>query len=291
MSNEPNKKDKEKSILETIKEVNQKERLEKMHRMSEEQKQFHEKEEKEREEYGNKLLQEKVELMKIKQGVKEDTEEVVTQEKKKYTLKQKIENFIYHHKITMVLGGFFVALTAFLIYDYLRKEDPDMTVMVLVDDYNFSLCLDELENIMEEYIEDINGDGEVMVSVYYMPISEDVDPYTLQASSTKLFALMQDGETMMVIADPVTKERLNPEITLEDLSSHFPDNEKVKEYGYYFFDEKFASEIGYEPGEKITSDYYIGIRKAKEGLKYSEKMKKNYDIAYSVLENIIKRYQ
>ncbi|MBQ9982217.1 MAG: hypothetical protein IJP18_06585 [Oscillospiraceae bacterium] len=283
-----NVQQKEKSIFETIKEVNQKEKMEKMQRMAQQQKEIHEKEEKERENYASKLMQDKVELIKIKQGVSDKGISVQEEEKKNYTLKEKIGNFFYHNKLWIIMFVVFGGMIGFMVHDYATKDNPDMTVMVLVDDYELSLRTEKIEAIMNEYIEDVNENGEAHVTVYYMPVSEDLDPYTLQANSTKFFALMQDGETMMVIADPVIAQRLIPEQTLEDLSEHFPENENVKDYGFYLSGTDFAKEIEYP--EKFSDDIYIGIRKVKEGLKYTDEMQKNYDIAYKVLEKLIERY-
>lgn len=279
---------KEKSILETIKEVNQKEKIEKMQRMAEEQKKLHEKEEKEREVYNNKLMQDKVELIKMKQGMSDKDMSDKEEEKKNYTIKEKIGNFFYHNKLWIIMFVVFGGMIGFMVHDYVTKDNPDMTIMVLVDDYELSMKSDEIEEILNEYIEDVNKNGEAHVTVYYMPVSEDLDPYTLQANSTKFFALMQDGETMMVMADSVIAERLMPEQTLEDLSQHFPENENVKGYGFYLSETDFAKEIEYP--EEFSDDIYIGIRKVKEGVKYSKEMQENYDVAYKVLEKLIERY-
>lgn len=291
MSNEKKKEKnntKEKSILETIKEVNQKEKMEKMQRMADEQKKLHEKEEKEREVYNNKLMQDKVELIKMKQGMSDKDMSAKEEEKKNYTIKEKIGNFIYHNKLWIIMFVIFGGMAGFMVHDYVTKDNPDMTIMVLVDDYELSMKSDKIEEILNEYIEDVNENGEAHVTVYYMPVSEDLDPYTLQANSTKFFALMQDGETMMVMADSVIAERLMPEKTLEDLSQHFPENENVKGYGFYLSETDFAKEIEYP--EEFSDDIYIGIRKVKEGVKYSKEMQENYDVAYKVLEKLIERY-
>lgn len=276
---------KEKSILETIREVNEKERKNKIYAESERVKTESAIKDKENEEYSRQLQREKIELMKMKQGLAEGTSEAVVQPE--YTFFQKLGAFFYCNKGMVILISFFIFLAVFLVVDLIRKPRPDFTLMVLTDDSEMEYCCDTFEEIISEYIEDTNGNGEILASAYYMPISEEVDAYTLQSSSTKLFALMQDGETIMLIANDTVKDYIIPDETLENLEELYPDNENVRGYGFYLSGTKFAEDIGYE-GE-IPEDVYIGLRKVKNA-SYREKMQKNYDAAKALLDVLVERY-
>lgn len=286
--NNEQKKPKEKGILETIREVNEKERQERIHSESERVKRESREKEHRNEEYGKQLYNEKIEIMKMKQGLTEENQFSDTTEAVEYTFWQKTGAFIYCNKAMIIVAALFLFIAAYLIYDLATKERPDFTAMILVDDQDLDVCCDRLEEIVEEYIEDTNGNGEILSAMYYMPISNDLDPYTQQASSTKLFAIMQDGDTILVIGNKEVEDFLLPDQTLENLEELYPDNEHVKGYGFYLSGTGFAEDIGYE-GE-LADDVFIGLRKVKEGERYEEKMQKNYDAAKALLDNLIERY-
>ena len=284
------------------------------------------------EEYLKQLHREKIELLKAKQGITDGSELAGPEEKKEYTFFQKVGAFFYCNKAMIVLGSFFVLLAGFLGYDYIRRPEPDFTVMVLSCSYEMSRSCEKLETIINEYADDMNGNGDILSSVYYMPlcdmteqvnyddedektasgknvvnaesasepeeteaavVTESVpkksqDVYTQQASSAKLFTLMQTGDTIMVISDTDADIYLLPDQTLEDLESLYPGNEHVKGYGFYLSGTKFAEETGYE-GE-VPEDLYIGLRKVQKGAHYKDEMQKNYDEAKKILDALVERF-
>lgn len=276
----------EKGVLETIREVNRKDRMKRISSESERiKKAAHEKDLAD-EAYRKELQKDKIELIKIKQGIKEEDE--IKQDETKYTFLQKVGAFFYCNKPMVITASFFIFLAGFLIYDLARKDRPDVTAMIITSDENMETCYENIASVVDEYIVDVNENGEIHSTMYYLPFGEDIDPYTFQASSTKLFAFMQDGETMLVIASDEVEDYVFPEKTLENLEELYPDNEHIKGHGFYFAGTKFAEEIGYE-GE-LPDDVYIGIRKVSKGARYREKMQKNYDHAKAVLDGIIDRY-
>lgn len=283
---EANEKHREKGILETIREVNEKERAQKKIDETERIKKESRKKDLENEEYSRQLRNEKIELMKIKQGLAEDI--VVEETAVNYTLRQKISAFVYCNKVILIWAFVFVCIAVFLVVDLIRKDRPDFTVMMMANDYQFDMLTDNFEEIINEYIEDYNDNGETHSTGYYMPLSDDLPAPTLEASSTKLFAFMQDGETMLVLADAEADKRYLPEMVLENIEELYPENEHIRGYGFYLAGTKFAEEIGYE-GE-FPEDVYIGIRKVSTGAPYREKMQMNYDRAKIVLDGLIERY-
>lgn len=274
-------------IIETI----QKHRSEKLHAESEKVRIEAAAKEKENEEYQKRIHREKIELLKMKQGLSDGGDVIKREEQKEYTLAQKIGAFFYCNKAAVILGSMFLAIGVFLIYDLSKRPNPDFTTMMLVNNSDMEGCCAELEEIFNEYVDDMNGNKEILSSVYYMPLTEnidDTDPYTQQASSTKLYALMQEGDTIMVISNAEADKFIFPEDTLENLEALYPDNEHVKGYGFYLAGTKFAEETGFD-GE-VPEDVYIGLRKVQKGARYRDKMEENYDEAKKVLDAVIERF-
>ncbi|WP_044976532.1 hypothetical protein [Ruminococcus sp. HUN007] len=285
---------------------------------------------KEDEEYQKQLHQEKIELLKVKQGLIDESALTAPEEKKNYTFWQKTGAFFYCNKALIAIGCFFAAIAGFLIYDFVSKPEPDFTLMILTCDDEMDKCTGKLEEIISEYADDMNGNGEILSSAYYMPLCDmreddekeepsknavkaestafsdaaspaavteaaeheaepkQQDPYTQQASTSKLFALMQTGDTIMVISDSTSDIFFSPDLTLADLEEFYPGNEHVKGHGFYLSGTKFAEETGYQ-GE-IPEDVYIGLRKVQKGSHYRDEMQKNFDEARKILDALVERF-
>lgn len=277
------------SILETVHMVNEKEkkqREEEILRMEKE-------EENEREEYSHKLAEEKIELLKIKQGVIEESDkpESVNDDKKNYNIWQKFKNFIYHNKWWLGITSFLVLISGFLIYDTLTTVKADINVMLLCNDTDLYSHYKSMTEMLDNCVNDYNEDGKQYVNLIYIPISDDESENTQGLSAydnnlSNLATQFQMGETMMIIADGKSDDLIQPENTLENLEVYFPDCPYVKGYGLYLKDTKFAELIGSDE-ETVPEDLYIGIRKVTSNLSSEKDTQKNHDNSIEMLRTII----
>ena len=279
---------KEKNTLEIIREMEQKQR-------ELEQKQIEQQriqEEHERLEHEEQLKEDKKELLKLKQGIiaESDTIYELHEEEKKYTLSEKISNFIYHNKWWLGFAGFFLFMFAFLTWQVVTTVKPDMIILLLSDNDLFSAaCSDGIEEMFENYIEDINGDGEVSVDVYYIPASAETaerDGYT--GDQTKLFAEFQIGEAVLVISDDGADEFIVPDNNLDDLEQYFGDYQETEGVRFMLKDTDFAERLEWD--EPFDDDIYIGIRKVKKTMDSEETMQKVYDISLPALEKFVQEF-
>lgn len=290
-NNKSTKKKKGKSFMDVYREVNAKEHAEEMKREAELEAQRADRERRQRENYEAKLRQERLELLKLKQGV--ISEEDIAYEKepeKHYTLWQKIGNYFYHNKIYIIFGTLLAALAAFLVYDYVSAVRPDAVVMIIASDGEFNFITDDISSLLGQYCKDNNGDGKISVRVSYLPADPDensADMYNQQADSTKLMAEFQGTEAIMVIGDYEACEILNiTEGVLADLSGYFPNDENVTELGYMLNGTDFAGDIGYEG---LADNLFIGFRQPKKGgFGTSEKdFQKNFNNAIELWTNYL----
>ena len=98
----------EKGVLETIREVNRKDRMKRISSESERiKKAAHEKDLAD-EAYRKELQKDKIELIKIKQGIKEEDE--IKQDETKYTFLQKVGAFFYCNKPMVITASFFISV-------------------------------------------------------------------------------------------------------------------------------------------------------------------------------------
>lgn len=242
--------------------------------------------------YEEQLRQERLELIRLKQGVIAESETIHEEREavKKYTIWQKLGNFFYHNKWWMGMAAFFVFIGGYLTVQTLTTVKPDMIVLLLVhDDYFNAACSGNICALFEQYIGDENGDGRVNVEVYYIPASEvtaDRDGYT--GDSTKLFAEFQTGEAVLVISDAGADAFIVPDNNLMDLEDSLGQYEQTDGIRFYLADTGFAEAVGWE--EPLDEDVYIGVRKVKKTMDSEEKMQAVFDISFPALEQLAAQF-
>lgn len=277
-----------KTIFQQAREIDRKEQLEKEKKHLENQMQQQEEDEKKREEYEAILKQDKINLLKDKQNGSElnnDNEKT----EKKYTLGQKISNFFYHNKWWLGIGCFFIIAAGYMIYDVATKVNPDMTIMLLANDDLIYEKTAAVQELFGEYCGDRNGDGEINVSVYYMPLSEYIKNNQAEmyvSSQTQLTALLQTDSNLLIIADDESSALLREDDVLLSLEKYYPDNKNVKDTGFFLSDTNFAEKIGYT-GDSIADDVYIGIRKVQKNASYADSMREHFNEDFEVLKEFI----
>lgn len=282
------KKPKQKSVLEVARELEQQQQ--EQERLA--QGLIRKQKEQERLAYEEKLRQEKLELIRLKQGMIAESGliEENQEKKKKYSISQKISDFFYLNKWWLGIGGFFAALTGFLIWQVVTTVHPDMIILLVADDDLFNAaCSEGISDLFEKYIDDVNQDGEVIVDVYYMPSSpttQERDGYT--GDNAKLFAEFQTGEAVLVISDSDADEFIVPEHTLVNLEEYFGEYQETEEMRFMLSGTDFADVLEYD--ESFDDDIYIGIRQVRETMDSIEKMQEVYDISFPALEKFIQEF-
>ncbi|MBE6875673.1 MAG: hypothetical protein E7496_02950 [Ruminococcus sp.] len=279
---------KEKNTLEVIREMEQKQRELEEKRLEEERIL----EEQERLEHEEQLKEDKKELLKLKQGIIEKSNTIYEQheEERNYTFGEKVSNFIYHNKWWLGFALFFLFMFAFLTWQVVTTVKPDMIILLLSDNDLFSAaCSAGIEEMFENYIEDVNGDGEVAVDVYYIPASAETaerDGYT--GDQTKLFAEFQIGEAVLVISDNGADEFIVPDNNLDDLEQYFGNYQETKGVRFMLKDTDFAERLEWD--EPFDDDIYIGIRKVKQTMDSEQKMQEVYDVSLPALEKFVQEF-
>lgn len=236
-------------------------------------------EEKERAEYEKNLQDRKIELMKLRQGVIENSDVVkeIHEEKPKLTVGQKISGAWYRSKWLIIFVVVLIAAFAYITYDMVTAEHPDYTVLVVSADTGFYYRTVEIEEFFEKFCDDRNGDGEVIVMVYN--ISTDyTDPNGATASQAQLMSQLQSGENVIVMSDQPT------DFALIDFREDYPNSENINEYGLLINCQTVRDALKWEA---MPEETYIGIRSPAKLLSTSEDtMTKNVEAALSIFKKI-----
>lgn len=292
--NDVSKKDEKleinKSVFKVNKELRRKREEEQAKKEQEIAEKYAKREKEKREAYEKKLQDDKIELMRLKQGIVEESETIHEEKEEEIKLSfwKKISNFFYHNKWWLGLGVFFIALGSYLVYDLLSKPNPDMVILMLCDNNSVGNST-FLEEYFTEFGEDSNGNGKVLVSVYYVPYGDDDYQNYINGVQTKITTYLNNADAVMVIGNKKTTDNLlPPEDTLVDLSEIYPDDPHVKDYFYYIKDTKFAEHIGVDPSD-ISSDMFFALRKPQNVMNDSkEKMQETYDKDFPVFDKIVR---
>jgi hypothetical protein len=281
---------KDKSLFEIARGIQEKEQLEKEKQNREANEIRLEAERKERDDYAQKLHKEKIELMRLKQGVIQESEMIPQKEEKRVlTFKEKVSNFFYHNKLLLCVTVLGVSLVAYIIYDIVTKVNPDMTILLLSDNYELSNYSDKIEDVFEGMIQDENGDGKVVADVLYIPVSkgENSSKSSVYGSdnSAKLYIQLQASESFIIIADKDCENAVNLSQSMYNLEVDFPNEDNIDKYKFMLKDTNFSKMIGYDG--KIDDDLYIGIKLLIKDGDFDKKKQKNFDISFAALKKFI----
>lgn len=290
LTDDDEKLDIQKSVFQVNKEMQQKRQEELEAKQAELERQYAQREKEKQEAYEKKLLDEKIELMRLKQGIIEESETIheEKEEEIKLTFGKKISNFFYHNKWWLGLAVFFVFLGSYLIYDIVTKPRPDMVILMLCDNAAVGNSV-YLEEYFSEFGEDSNKNGKTEVSVYYIPYGDDDYANYQNGVTNKLTTYLNNDEGIMIIGNEktITDLIVTPEESLIDLSTLYPDNPHVQKYFFYLKDTDFAEKLGI-PKSYITDDMFFALRKPKDLMDASQAdMQKTYDKDIATFERII----
>ena len=144
----------------------------------------------------------------------EDTEDTIHQNPITPTTgKEKRQNWWFYHKVHLIVGIIAVIFAASVIWSFVSKENPDYYVAIMTE-YMLPVDLQlDLEEHLEQYADDRNGDGEVAVALQYYQFSTDgttdYDAAQLQASFVKFAADASNADSIIFIYDDASYEYLD----------------------------------------------------------------------------------
>ncbi len=243
-----------------------------------------------REEYAKELAEDKVELIRLKQGVIEDSDKIFgkTEAEKKYTIFQKIGNWFYHAKWWLGIVSFCVLVAAFLIYDAVTREDPDLRMMLLTDNAEFYSESDKLHTWLETLCPDYNADEKAVIQSIYIPVSKEgleMSGSYSAAYNTQLLVQFQSCTCMLVLVGPEAEPYLQPEDMFVDLESLYPDCSNVSGHKFLLDQTDFAEQVGLT--SELHPGSYLALRIPQENINSQEECQEAYDQAKTLLDAMI----
>ena len=235
----------------------------------------------------------KRELLKLKQGLIEESETI--QEEKRETVElhgwKKVSNFFYHYKWHVIAAAFFIAVIGFFVYDLVKKEHGDIRVLVVTKEANLAKQVNyktkDFELAFEKYCPDFDDSGYVHVDTYNIDLSDNIQQDYMLASVTKLTGEISYGEAQMYVMDTPALESIIMDgdtsgfVNLEEL---YPDNPQIDGIYYKLKDSEFAYMANYV--EACPEDLFIVIRKTTDVTANKERAEAAQKKALEVFDNI-----
>ncbi len=247
------------------------------------------------EEKARRERQEYIDLLKMKQGLIEESElipEIGYEEIPELHGWAKVKNYIYHNKWFILLGAFFAAVVIILLVQILTKEKYDLNVLLIANKKSSDLGVhtDQLERALEKYCPDFDGNGKVNVSVNYINNTMDeVATQYDQANKQKLTAELTLAEAQLIITDDGYSKFTGSldeitEIFLEQ-SENAPSDMLYENCGVIMNKTGFAKEARWS---KCPDDIMLFVREElNNGSGSIKENAKNRERASIVLQNII----
>lgn len=151
--------------------------------------------------------EERIELLKMKQGLIEESELIPENEHietPKLHGRARFANFFYHNKAFILLGAFFAAVITVPAVQTATKEKDDLYVLAIAfeEDSEIGWRTRDLESALEKYCPDFDGNGKVHVTVNFIDrTSDEILSEYEQAQAQKLTAEFMSASSQFIIAD------------------------------------------------------------------------------------------
>lgn len=150
---------------------------------------------------------EKAELLKLRQGLIDESDEIPEDEPPKYekpTGAKAVENFFYHYKWRLIGIIFVVALLTFMTIQTVTREKKDLYVLAISTTGSSGIYAKthDIEVAFERYCPDFDGNGKVHVGVNFIDLSTEggYSEYT-DAQNEKFSAELFSGDSQLYLTD------------------------------------------------------------------------------------------
>ena len=232
-----------------------------------------------------RIQAEKIELIKLKNGVIDESETIKEEHEEVPELHgfAKVSNIWFHYKYILLFVLFLLIACGYIFYHTFSKTSPDLTVMMVANN-GLTYRQEELESFFEKYTDDLNGDGEVNVRVIISPLDKNSHDDLLVSNQSKFLGMLQSADCMMFITDSNSDKQVT-DIMKKDLDKDFKDNEYITEQGFSLNMKLFAEQVKFE---NMPNDVVLSIREPMETMSTSLKdMKKGYKKSFKVFSAIV----
>lgn len=150
---------------------------------------------------------ERAELLKLKQGIIEESEEFPEEGEPVYekpTGWKAVENFFYHYKWRVIGIAFTLVLLTILTVQLVTREKRDLYVLAISNSNSSGIYAKtkDIETALERYCPDFDGNGYVHVAVNFINLSDEngMSEY-YDSNNLKFSSELMAGDSQMYLTD------------------------------------------------------------------------------------------
>lgn len=203
------------------------------------------------------------------------------------------ENIWFHYKTHILMGLLLVAVVLVLIFSSGSNDKTDMYILYITETpivYEEKSTL--LKQTLCEYAQDVNGDGELNITLENLYIGEEFDSVNVYKNKEKIMTALRTGSCMFIVADEVGAMYLTEGESCADIRDKVP----AEEADHLAFDGRLWDWTGTEFKESNEmfgmifedSPLYFGIRIYENTIaELTEDSKMNFAAAESLLKAIV----
>ena len=225
-----------------------------------------------------KARQDFLELKKMQQGEMDAGPKPSEVAVKPVTLKEKWQNYWFHSKWQTLAAIFAIVSLAILISQCASRKDWDMQVVYFTYSPVIDQQTEEIANYLESISKDLNGDGEVNITVRNLSISPESGnaQYTNTALSTLYSYITVEEEAILFITDASSETHFE-----KDAVQNFFGTEQVK------LNEKFYKETESKEFGKLPDGLQIACRRVDDTvISKKENVGKIYKESLAIIEKL-----
>ncbi len=188
---------------------------------------------------------EKAELLKLRQGLIEESDELeedVPPVYEKPTGWKAVENFFYHYKVYVIVITLAVLILSVPIIQILTREQHDLYVLAISTDSSSGIYTKttDIEVALERYCPDFDGNGYVHVAVNFIDLSDE-NGYSqyVDANQQKFSAELFSGDSQLYLTDQGIIKIINEVASSEDEAASDEEDPDQKIQFFAVFSDEF----------------------------------------------------
>lgn len=204
-----------------------------------------------------------------------------------HCFKDKVGNFFYHYKWIVMICIISISIISILIFNFFNRPSYDLTVL-MVGNYSFLSEYDKINQVLKEYADDYNQDGEILIELVPFTIQDEENsenPYSNTLNLSKLMANLTLSTAVVYIIDDYVYESIGTDGAFVNLELEYGDIFGIKNDKFNIENTEFIKKLNLQ---NFPKDFSILIRNIEDfSDKNKEKVILNYNNSKNFVNNII----
>lgn len=122
------------------------------------------------------------------------------------SIRKKLENFWYYYKWYVLAAIFFIGAFSYIMYDAAQKPEPDLSICYIGNRASLLGAEQVLEEQLDDWITDVNGDGEKHIE--WLEMTFDDDPQKKATIEAQVPAIIAAAECKLFVVNEAYAENL-----------------------------------------------------------------------------------